>query len=86
MSTAVTGLTSKAAANHANADREETNEFNDMPANLRARYALKKHPVDLIHRIDLALYSNVLTTNKHCAVQKWSTDYQTRWANLLVYA
>ena len=70
MSTAVTGLTSKAAANHANADREETIDFQDMPADLCARYALKKYPVDLIRKSDLALYCNVLTTDKHSAVQQ----------------
>ena len=94
MSTAFTGLTSKAADNHANADQEETIDFKDMPVNLRARYALKKHPVDLICRSDLALYSNVLITNMHGVVQQWRTVgrisqertrkyYQTRWANLL---
>ena len=35
MSTAVTGLTSKAAANHADADREETIDYNDMPTDVR---------------------------------------------------
>ena len=48
MTTAVTGLTGRAAINHADANREETIDFKDMPVNLRARYALKKHPVDLI--------------------------------------
>ena len=71
MTSAVTGLTSKAAVNHADADREETIDFNDMPDDLRARYALKKHPVDLIRSIDLVLYSNVLTTDKQGAIQQW---------------
>ena len=75
MSTAVSGagLTSKVAANHADADREETIDFKDMPADLRARYALKKHPVDIFRKSDLALYHNVLTIDKHGTVQDWRT-------------
>ena len=57
ISTAVSGagLTSKATANNANANQEETIDFKDMPANLFARYALKKHLVDIICKSDLAL-------------------------------
>ena len=69
----MTGLTSKEAANHADANRKETIDFKDMPADFCAHYALKKHPVDLIRRSDLALYSNVLTTDKHGAIQQWRT-------------
>ena len=46
MSSAVssaTGLTSKAAAAHADADRDETMDYKDMPTDLRDRYALKRH-------------------------------------------
>ena len=32
-----------------------------------------KHAVDLIRSSDLVLYSNVLTTDKHGAVQQWRT-------------
>ena len=41
MSTAVSGvgLTSKAAAHHTNADRDETIDFKDMPTDLRGQYA-----------------------------------------------
>ena len=73
MSMLVTGLTSKTAANHANVDQEETIYFKDMPANIYARYALKKHPVDLIRRSDMALYTNVFTTDKHSAIRQWRT-------------
>ena len=34
MLTNVTGLTSKAAANHANTNREETIDYKDMPTNV----------------------------------------------------
>ena len=73
MSTAVSGarLTSKAAANHANASRDETIDFKDIPTNLQARYALKKHQVDIFRKSDLALYNNVLTTDKHGTIQDW---------------
>ena len=73
MTSAMTGLTRKAATNHADVDQEETIDFKDMPADLHAGYALKKHPVDLIRSSNLALYSNVLTTDKHDAIQQWRT-------------
>ena len=37
MSTAVTRLTSKAAANHADANRDETIDYKDMPTDVREK-------------------------------------------------
>ena len=73
MSTAVSGagLTSKAAAHHADADQDETIDFEDMPTNLRVQYALKKHQVDIFRKSDLVKYNNVLTTDKHGTIQDW---------------
>ena len=73
MSTAVTGLTSKAAANHADADWDETIDYKDMPPDVRARYDLKNHPVDLITMNNLKLYQNDLTKDKHSVIQKLRT-------------
>ena len=73
MSTAVTGLTSQAAVKHADADQDETIDYKDMPANVRTRYALKNDSVDLMRKSDLKLYQNVLTMDKHGAVQQWRT-------------
>ena len=44
MSTTVTGLTSKAAANHVDTDRKETIDYKDMPNNVREQYDLKNLP------------------------------------------
>mmetsp|Transcript_8302 Transcript_8302/g.9666 ORF Transcript_8302/g.9666 Transcript_8302/m.9666 type:complete len:108 (+) Transcript_8302:165-488(+) len=44
-----------------------------MPADLSARYALKKHPVDLIRSSNLALYQNDFTKDNHGAIQQWRT-------------
>ena len=73
MSSAVTGLTSKAAANHADADREETIDFKDMPVDLCARYTLKKNQDVQIKKSDLELYQNDLTKDKHGVIQQWRT-------------
>ena len=71
MLSAVTGLTSKAAANHADADRDETIDYKDMPTDVRERYDLKNHPVDIITMNDMKLFQNELTKDKHGAIQKW---------------
>ena len=73
MSTAVSGVTSRAAANHADADKDETIDFKDMPADVRARYNLKNHPINVITKSDLKPYHNKLTVDKHGARQSWST-------------
>ena len=73
MSTIGTGLASKAAANHANADKEETMDFKDMPADLRARYTLKKNQDVYIKKSDLALYYNKLTLDKNGTMQRYRT-------------
>ena len=55
MSSAVsgaTGLSSKAAAAHADADRDEPMDHKDMPPDLRDRYALKTHQVDIFQKSD----------------------------------
>ena len=68
ISTAVSGaprLTSQAAANHAEADRDETIDFKDMPQDLRDRYTLKQHQVDSFRKSDLKPYYNKLTLDKN---------------------
>ena len=71
MLTAVIGLTSKAAANHANADQDETIDYKDMPTDVLEQYDLKNHPVNIITRDGMKLYHNDLTVDKHNAKQKW---------------
>ena len=73
MSTAVSGVTSKAAANHANADKDETIDYKDMPTDVCARYDLKNHPINIIMSSDLKPYHNDLTVDKHNARQSWRT-------------
>ena len=76
MSSAVSGaagLTSKVAATHADADRDETMDYRDMPTDLRDRYALKRHQVDNFRKSDLKQYHNKLTVDKHGAMQHWNT-------------
>ena len=46
--TAVTGLTSKNAANYANTDKVETIDYNDMPTDVCEQCALKNHPEKVI--------------------------------------
>ena len=69
MSTAVSGVTSKAAANHADPDKDETIDCKDIPADVRARYDLKNHPINVITSSDLKPYHNKLTVDKHNAQQ-----------------
>ena len=73
MSTIGTGLTSKAAATYADADREETMDFKDMPPDVRARYTLKKNKDVYIRQCDLTLFQNDLTKDKHGTSQQWRT-------------
>ena len=73
MSTAVTGLTSKAAANHADTNKDETIDYKDMPADVCARYDLKNHPINIITSSDLTPFNNNLTVDKHNSQQAWRT-------------
>ena len=68
MSTAVTGLTSKAAANHADANRDETIDYKDMPTDVREQYDLKD-PINLITMNNMKLYQNDLTKDKYGAIR-----------------
>ena len=65
MSTTVSGVTSKRAANHADVDQDETSDYKDMPAEFSARYDLKNHPIDIITSSDLKPYHNDLTVDKY---------------------
>ena len=73
MLTAIIGLTSKADANHANADEDETIDYKDMLIDVHVQYNLKNHPVNIITGGDLKLYHNDLTVDKHNARQKLRT-------------
>ena len=71
MSTTVSGVTCKTAANHTDADKDETIDYKDMPADVCARYDLKNHPINIITSSDLKPYHNDLTVDKHNSMQRW---------------
>ena len=73
MSTAVSGVTSKASTNYADADKDETIDYKDMPTDVCARYDLKNHPINVITSSDLKPYHNDLTVDEHNARQSWRT-------------
>ena len=70
MSTAVSGVTSKAAANHADADKDETIDYKDMPADVHARYDLKNHLINIITISVLKPFHNDLTVDKYNSKQR----------------
>ena len=59
MLTAVSGVTSKAAANHADADKDETIDYKDIHTDVCARYDLKNHPVNIIMSSNLKPFHNI---------------------------
>ena len=71
--TAVTGLTNKAAVNHANINKDERIDYKDMPTDVCEQYNLKNHPINIITNGDLKLYHNDLIVDKHNSKQKWRT-------------
>ena len=73
MSTAFTGLTSKAATNHANTDRDETIDYKNMPTNIWEQCDLKSHPVSIIIMKYMELCHQNLMLNKNNTKQKWRT-------------
>ena len=70
MSNAVSGTTGKNAVNHADTNKEETIDYNDMPADICEQYALENHPKKVILMEDMKAYHNNLTLDKHGAKQK----------------
>ena len=73
MLTAVTKLTSKAAANHANNDQDETIDYKDIPTDVWEQCDSKNHSVNIITKNDMKLYHNDLIKDKYGLIQKWRT-------------
>ena len=48
-------------------------DHKDVPTDLRDRYALKRHQVDIFQKSDLKPYHNKLTVDKHGLMQHWNT-------------
>ena len=71
MLTTLTGLTSKNAANYANANREETIDYNDIPTDVGKQCALNNHSEKVILIGDMKPYQNNLTMVKHGAKREW---------------
>ena len=46
-------------------------DHKDMPTDLRDRYALKRHQVDIFQKSNLKPYHNKLTVDKHGTMQQW---------------
>ena len=71
MLSAVTWFTSKAAANHANVNREETIDYKDMSTDVRDQCDLKIPPEKVMTMDDMKPYHNNLTQDQHDAKQNW---------------
>ena len=69
----VSGVISKNAANHADADKEETIDYNDIPIDVWERCALDNHPNKIIAMGYMKAYHDDLTIDQHGAKQKWRT-------------
>ena len=66
------------SSNHADADRDETIDYKDMPTNVQEQYNLKNHPVNIITMNNMKLFYDELTKDKHGATQKLHTvEYPT---------
>ena len=69
----LTVMTSKNAANHADSDKEETMDYNDMLTDIREHCAFKNHPDKIIGMGDLVDFNNKLIVDSANVQQNWPT-------------